>query len=332
MSIDPAASRSKPSWPGHVLRIAFGAVAIWLLVRTGALEPALLGAALKRHPLLCLLALISYAVIIQGFAYVRWLWLLRRARVSISSRQVLRLHLIGIFFNGLLPGGTGGDLVKGYYLLRGRDSVEGSAALGTMVVDRFAGLFGLLLLGVTANLWSRELLRESPLLAAQAMTYLGITVGIALLSGVFFSPWKPRWLQKAAEPGSEKKFWKGFLASLVAFRDAPRVFVGVTLLSAAVHFGLVVVYALCARALEVGLPFSGHAYVVPTLTLLNGIPLSPAGLGIGEAGGAVLYKAAGATHGFTEVPALVHAVILLTALLCSPAYFWRWEKKRAIGK
>lgn len=97
----------------------------------------------------------------------------------------------------------------------------------------------------------------------------------------------------------------------------------------AVHFCLIITYALCARALDVSLPFRLHAYVGPVLTFVNGIPISPAGLGVGEAAGRILYKAVGATHGQAEIPALVHTLGLLTALLCAPAYFFRRGKKKA---
>jgi hypothetical protein len=101
------------------------------------------------------------------------------------------------------------------------------------------------------------------------------------------------------------------------------VFLGAVGLSVLVHFSLVLVYALCAGALEVSLPFRLHAYVAPMLTFVNGIPVSPAGLGVGEAAGVVLYTAAGAAHGQAEIPALVHTIALLVALICAPAYLLR---------
>jgi hypothetical protein len=101
------------------------------------------------------------------------------------------------------------------------------------------------------------------------------------------------------------------------------VFLGAIGISLIVHFILVVAYALCAAALDVNLPFRLHAYVAPTLTFANGMPISPAGLGVGEAAGMVLYKAVGATHGFAEIPALVHTIGLIVAVLFAPAYLLR---------
>jgi hypothetical protein len=152
-----------------------------------------------------------------------------------------------------------------------------------------------------------------------------------LITLAYLSPWTPRWLPAPARAGHAAPTARGFLSELAgalsAFRKAPRVFVGGILISAAVHFLLVVIYALCAHALGVDLPFGLHAYVGPTLTFMNGIPISPAGLGVGEAAGKILYTAVGATHGQAEIPALVHTFALITSLLAAPAYFHRGKRK-----
>lgn len=333
-------------WLAHALRVGFAALVITVLIRSGALKPALLGAAIARHPALYGFAFFLYLVPLQALAWLRWHLLLRAAKVTITWRESARLHLTGIFFNGFLPGGTGGDLVKGWYLLRGRSRAEGAAALGTLVVDRITGLFGLIALAAAANWIGRDIWRSSPLLAAQSAFILAVAAGVTVLTAVFLSPWKPRWLfarkarpARKAQVGSgenveeisemleEGDTRRGFLAELAlalgAFRRSPQVFLGAIAISTVVHFILVSVYALCAAALNVDLAFRLHAYVAPTLTLANGLPLSPAGLGVGEAAGMVLYKAVGATHGFAEIPALVHTIGIIVAVLFAPAYLLR---------
>jgi uncharacterized membrane protein YbhN (UPF0104 family) len=317
---------------GHAARIGFGVVVIWLLVRTGALQPRLIARAMAENPGLYALALLLYLVPLQVLACGRWYWLLRASNVSIRLRTVIRLHLMGLFFSGFLPGGTGGDLVKGYYLLKGRSKAEGAAALGTLVVDRIVGLLGLVGLAAIAVLTHVSVWRGSPMLGAQAGITLAAAAGGALITLAYLSPWTPRWLPAPARAGhAAQPNARGFLSELAgalsAFRKAPRVFVGGILISAAVHFILVIIYALCAHALGVDLPFGLHAYVGPTLTFVNGIPISPAGLGVGEAAGKVLYTAVGATHGQAEIPALVHTFALITSLLAAPAYFLRGRRK-----
>jgi glycosyltransferase 2 family protein len=315
------------SWLGHALRFGFAALVITILIRSGALDPALLGEAIARHPGLYAFAFLIYLIPLQIGAWARWHWFLRAAKVPITWRTSARLHLTGLFFGGFLPGGTGGDLAKGWYLLKGRGRKDAAAALGTMVADRVTGLFGLIGLAAATNLVNMRAWQTSPVLAAQSVFILSVAGGMVLLTAAYLSPWKPRWLPSPSKGVPKEGESRGFLAefalALGSFRKFPRVFLGAIAISASVHFLLVIVYALCAGALDVSLPFTLHAYVAPTLTLANGLPISPAGLGVGEAAGMVLYKAVGAAHGFAEIPALVHTIGLLVALLCAPAYLLR---------
>ena len=329
-----------PPWLAHTLRIGFAAIVITALVGSGALKPALLGEAIAKHPALYGFAFFLYLVPLQALAWLRWHLILRAAKVAITWRESARLHIMGVFFNGFLPGGTGGDLVKGWYLLKGRTRTEAAAALGTLVVDRITGLFGLIGLAATANWISRDAWSASPILATQSTFILAVAAGATTLTALFLSPWKPRALfpfkgrkekpprvEDVSEMLQEGNTRRGFLAefalALGVFRKFPGVFLGAIVISSTVHFIIVGVYALCAAALDVDLAFRLHAYVAPTLTFANGMPISPAGLGVGEAAGMVLYKAVGASHGFAEIPALVHTIGLLTALLCAPAYLLR---------
>jgi uncharacterized membrane protein YbhN (UPF0104 family) len=325
--------KKQSPWWGHLLRVGLGVLAIYLLIHFNALNPRLLKWAMTSHPLPYLEAFLLYIVVMETLAFLRWYWLLRAARVNVSAGYVFRLHLIGLFFSGFLPGGTGGDLVKGVFILHGRSKAEGAAAIGSMVVDRAAGTLGLLWFGTLTNLWNHELWETSPVLGAQAFTFVGASLASLILVLAYLSPWRPRRLSPEAPVESQAGFWKGLRATLAAFRDSPGLFAGVVGLSMGVHLFIVVVYALCARMLDISLPFMRHAYVVPTLTMLNGIPLSPAGLGFGEAGGKLLYKAVGMTHGHAEIPALFHSIVLLTALVCSPAYFFaRWNNEKRARK
>jgi uncharacterized protein (TIRG00374 family) len=328
MTASPKKPSALRSFSGHAARIGIGALAVWLLIHTGALDFSLLGKAIATHPFLYALAFFLYLVPLQVFAWGRWYWFLRAAKVPITLRASVRLHLVGLFFNGFSPGGTGGDLAKGWYLLKGRGKAESAAALGTMVADRVTGMFGLIGLAAAANLLNAAAWSSSPLLGAQAVFILSVSGGMVLLTLAFLAPWKTRRpAAPQAVPASDvlaaetpRGFFAEFGLALVSFRKYPRTFLGAIALSALVHFTLVMVYALCAGALDVSLPFRLHAYVAPTLTFANGIPISPAGIGVGEAFGKFLYTAVGATHGQAEIPALVHSIGLLVALLAAPAY------------
>jgi hypothetical protein len=194
-----------------------------------------------------------------------------------------------------------------------------------LVADRITGLFGLIGLAAAANLINMRAWDSSPILTAQAVFILSVAGAMLLLTLAFLAPWKIRLRAEDAvtKDGEPRGFLAEFALALAAFRKYPGAFLGAIGISATVHLSLVVVYALCAAALDVSLPFRLHAYVAPTLTLANGLPISPAGLGVGEAAGMVLYKAVGAARGFAEIPALVHGIGIAVALLAAPAYLLR---------
>src|SRR5438045_9130346 len=55
-------------------------------------------------------------VLVESAAAARWHVLLQVQGIRLSIPRVSGLFLIGMFFNQFLPGGTGGDIVKSYYL------------------------------------------------------------------------------------------------------------------------------------------------------------------------------------------------------------------------
>ena len=80
----------------------------------------------------------------------------------------------------------------------------------------------------------------------------------------------------------------------------------------------------------INLPLRVHGYVVPTLTMINGIPISPSSLGVGEAAGEMVYRLLGVAEGGSEVMALVHICILAISLVGAPFYFLYRVKKSAV--
>ena len=84
----------------------------------------------------------SYCLV-EFVAAIRWYILLRVQKIYLSIPRVSGLFLIGMFFNQFLPGGTGGDLVKSYLLLKETPG-KATGALLAVVFDRMIGLIALI--------------------------------------------------------------------------------------------------------------------------------------------------------------------------------------------
>src|SRR5437667_12812524 len=85
--------------------------------------------------------MLAYFVVEVAAAF-RWHILLKVQGIRLTFPRLSGLFLIGMFYNQFLPGGTGGDIIKSYYLLK-ETSDKKAGALLAVVFDRFIGLVAL---------------------------------------------------------------------------------------------------------------------------------------------------------------------------------------------
>ncbi len=78
-------------------------------------------------------------ILVEVFAAFRWQILLRVQKIRLSFPRIAGLFLIGMFYNQFLPGGTGGDIIKSYLLLKGTPDKKAGALLA-VVFDRLVSL------------------------------------------------------------------------------------------------------------------------------------------------------------------------------------------------
>jgi uncharacterized membrane protein YbhN (UPF0104 family) len=314
----------------HVLKFALGAAAIWALIHSGALEPRLVAKAFVDHPGILLLALGAYLVMVIVSAWGRWFLLIRLAGLKPRAGRVFSLHMIGIFFNSLIPGGTGGDLIKGYYLFQEHDDKDRALALTTIAMDRFIGLYALLCVAMAMTAVNVGLWKGSGPLRANSFFYAGVFLIFTAAAALFFSPWSGPFLKHPRLrklPGG--RILVSLAESLLVYQDRPFALLLPLALGIVVDCGLILLYFLSALSLGLDLPLAVHGFVVPTLTMINGIPISPSGLGVGEAAGKVIYRNLGVTTGGGEVLVLVHLAIIAVSLAGAPFYLlYRVKKAR----
>ena len=305
----------------HALKFVLGGAAIWFLVRSGALNPASVVDAFADHPMLCISAFVTYLLAVVGGGWLRWYLLIRNAGLKVTARQCLSLHMMGIFFNSLIPG-NGGDLIKGYYLFRDHDEGEKALALTSIAMDRLVGTYGLLCMGMTMTWFNYGLWKNSTALRVNSFFYAGVFVAFTAMIAFFLSPYSSRFLAHPALgrlPGG--KFLTALANSLLVYRRRPKGLLPVLGIGVVVDCGLILLYYFFARALGLSVTLMVHGCVVPTMTMMNGIPIAPSGVGVGEAAGEMIYRLVGVAEGGSEILAMVHICILMTSLIGAPFYF-----------
>ena len=100
-------------------------------------------------------------VVVEGAAAFRWHVLLKVQQIRLSVPRLAGLFFIGLFYNQFLPGGTGGDIIKSYYLLKETPDKKAGALLA-VVFDRFIGLVALVAITLTLIALRYDFLSQKP--------------------------------------------------------------------------------------------------------------------------------------------------------------------------
>ncbi|MEZ5976189.1 MAG: lysylphosphatidylglycerol synthase transmembrane domain-containing protein [Planctomycetota bacterium] len=112
----------------------------------------------------------------------RWQILLQVAGCPTRWFKVLHVTYVGLFFNLILPGVSGGDLARAYYMVKGHPERR-AAAVMSVFMDRVLGLFAMALVASVAIYWNDERM------ASLRLPVLGVTAAMALGGLVLIHPW-----------------------------------------------------------------------------------------------------------------------------------------------
>jgi uncharacterized protein (TIRG00374 family) len=251
---------------------------------------ALNGQQLAKVPALILnadpwLVLAAFLVFYAGFPLrgLRWKLLLRGTGFEISVRDSTEIIFLSWLVNCVVPAKLG-DVYRAY-LLKINSTASLSRTFGTVFIERVLDLVAIALLGIAAGFYS---FRDGLPQAIQVVMAIGLVVVAVLTIGLFtmrnFGRRLIIALRFLPQTVTElyDRFEEGVFGALVA-RQLPILAVITVLIWMTEGLRLFfVVQALGFPDVELGL--SGAVFVALIGSLLTAVPLSPAGLGIVEAG------------------------------------------------
>ena len=218
--------------------------------------------------------------IVEIAAAVRWKILLQVQKIRLSFPRISGLFLIGMFYNQFLPGGTGGDIIKSYLLLKETDKKAG--ALLAVVFDRLIGLVALVTLtGVLVMLRYHWLAQtpETRRLLWILLFLLGSSIA-SLLTSFVVSGFNLFHLLPHKFPGREKLieisaayhlYARHWFATLLAF--------GASLVA---HLATFTTFLCVAYAFHAGVALIDFFAVLPIERTITALPISFAGVGLRE--------------------------------------------------
>lgn len=215
-------------------------------------------------------------VLIAG---ARWWWLLRVNGTDVSLRETLRFTWIGVFFNSVVPGATGGDLIKALYIMK-RCPGHRVQVLVSVIVDRVLGLGSLALLGALVVLLDLGSFR------AIAIAIWAVILGVGALGIVAFSRRLRQMLLGpllARLPHGLSQKLKLVDQAVFFYRDHKKTILASLLAGIPNHLVSVLSVVLMGKALDIGLPTFDYFVLIPVINIVSAIPIGPNGWGVGEA-------------------------------------------------
>lgn len=247
----------------------------------------------------------------------RFLFVLRIWGITLSVWQVLKLNWIGLFFNNILPGSVGGDIIKSYYLYKiGHRFVN---VLFLSFLDRTCGLYGLLI-NYTIGFYPIYV-HNKALFYTTGLVYVFILFCTILI--IFSAPFQRLFLIIVAGTPIIKNYKDSIFTPFIENLKKPNQFVLPTLISVLTHIFLIIAFYIGTSFWQTVYPHKVVNFfsIVPIGFIITAIPISIAGWGTGEAGFGFIYSK------FNYPPEVGVAVSLLykfTLLILSTPGFVLW--------
>ncbi len=205
---------------------------------------------------------------------LRWRIFLRQQSLEIPGFTVLGLTWAGQFFNTVLPGSIGGNVVKIYQVCRMAPDKKAAAA-ASVIVDRFAALIALTVLAAISLACGRALPELSlKSLPGSRWIWLGAAVLLAAAAVFFFVKvlGSPHWLARLRQLVT---------ALRASFTPNRAFFIGLAL-AFAVHLMNVGIFFGFARALHIPITYFQALTFFPIILFLLLIPVTVNGYGLRE--------------------------------------------------
>ncbi|HEY2799039.1 MAG TPA: lysylphosphatidylglycerol synthase transmembrane domain-containing protein [Chthoniobacterales bacterium] len=254
--------------------------------------------------------------LVEFVAAIRWYILLKVQKIHLSVPRVSGLFLIGMFYNQFLPGGTGGDIMKSYLLLKETPG-QATGALLAVVFDRMVGLVALI--SITGTLialrynWLTQheetkhlvwlliaILGSAVLMLATSFVVSGFNLAHSLPTRF---PGRERLIELSASYHLYARHWR---ATLVAF--------GVSIIA---HLSTFATFLCVAYAFRARVGVVDFFAIMPIERTISSLPISFAGVGLREKIFQVML------HGLCGVPEAVAVLIgsmsfLVMLISCAP--------------
>ncbi len=262
--------------PSALIRVGItAALLIFLFSKT---DIAQILDVVRRAHMGLLAAAFAFFFFLNVLVLLRWQCLVRARGLRVGVLRLFGAYLSGLFFNLVLPSTIGGDAVRTLDIAE-HTGERSSVLLGTVVMDRVSGFFGLFCVLLFSLVFSFKQFQDPRILTAAGVLF----VALAVLLGVMFS----RRFFKLCFGWLPFSRLKDYLEQVHAvtrgYREKRGTLLAVWLISIAIHLGLVFLFLLTAGALGERVAVVYALLFVPMVTAFSSLPFFIGGLGGREA-------------------------------------------------
>ncbi len=224
---------------------------------------------------------VLYYGLVNTLGTIRWYILLRAQGLRLSLWRVMHLSFLGYFFNNAMPGLTGGDLAKAYYVAKETD--KKTAAVTTVFLDRLIGIVVLASLSgimILVNFGDPRFRG----LAIVILVFLGSIAlgGVAVFSRRIRRTLRLNILAQKIPFARVKRILKEIDQTVFLFRHHKAAVLLAFLISFAVHSVSVSTNIVFGSAIGIEMGWQNYFIFLPVVFMIMSIPISLSGWGVGE--------------------------------------------------
>jgi uncharacterized protein (TIRG00374 family) len=295
-----------------VLQLAVTVAVLYWVFHDPA-KRAQMAVALRAADYRWILAAVGAYLIVEVAAAARWHILLKVQGIHLSMPRMSGLFLIGMFYNQFLPGGTGGDIIKSYLLLK-ETRGKATGALLAVLFDRMIGLVGIICITGVLIGARYKWLSQTPETARLLWVLLAVlgSASLGLITTFVVSGFNLAHALPKHFPGREKIIETSAAYHLYAHHWTATLFAFAA--SVIAHLATFLTFFLVACGFHAGVPLWDFFAVMPIERTISSLPISFAGVGLREKVFQVML------HGLCNVDeakaALIGSMSFLVTLLC----------------
>jgi hypothetical protein len=242
---------------------------------------ALMAGAIARADQTWLIIGLPVALIGEVANIMRWQILMRVQGMFMSWRRATMLFFVGLFFNLFLPGYTGGDFARLYYLMREFPDKRKEAIL-TVVMDRLIGVAALVVTAVLTTVLRWQWLQRTPQATVLLWVLVSMLIGFVIAMGGSFVISGLSLLQRLPQHFPFRERLVEMSEAYQLFARSKKSLLYAFLLSFPVLFSFYGAFYCTARALVAGVSVLDMGSIMPIVTCIISLPITPSGIGFRE--------------------------------------------------